>query len=116
MKRINYEEVVDELYLFQDRFGKVHEFGWWYLERILAEVGMQFTPTEFQDEYQTRGVWLALAAPKHQEMNGKNIVYDRILTYDTCGSFEILNLFCINVYGRLYIIGTNNRRLDKRIQ
>ena len=30
-----------------------------------------FTSTEFKDECKTRGVRLELAAPKHQEMNGK---------------------------------------------
>ena len=30
---------------------------------------MQFTSTEFKDEFQTCGVRLTLAAPEHQEMN-----------------------------------------------
>ena len=56
MKIITTEEVADTLDMFQARFGIVGEFGWWYLEIILADVGTQFTCTEFQDECQTRNV------------------------------------------------------------
>ena len=35
--------------MFQSRFGKIDEFGWWDLERISTGVGMQFTSTEFKD-------------------------------------------------------------------
>ena len=41
------------------------------METISADAGTQFTLTEFQDECQTRGVCLTLAAPGHQEMNGQ---------------------------------------------
>ena len=34
MKNITTEEVMDKLDMFQARFGKVYEFGWWYLEQI----------------------------------------------------------------------------------
>ena len=51
--------------MFQDRFGKVGEFGWWYLGIISADAGTEFTSTEFQDECQTRGVRLTLPAPEH---------------------------------------------------
>ena len=57
--------------MFQSRFGKMDQFGWWDLERISADAGTQFTSTEFKDERQTRGVRLTLAAPEHQDMNGK---------------------------------------------
>ena len=43
----------------------------WYLERISADAGTQFTSTEFKEEYQTCGVRLTLGAPEHQEMNGE---------------------------------------------
>ena len=62
---------MDKLFMFQARFGKVDEFGCWDLEIIAADAGTQFTSTEFQDECQTRGVWLTLASQQHQEMNGK---------------------------------------------
>ena len=52
--------------MFQSRFGKIDKFGWWNLEIISADAGMQFTSTEFQDKYQTCGVNLKLAAPEHQ--------------------------------------------------
>ena len=52
--------------MFQSRFGKLDKFGWWYLERISADAGTQFTPAEFKEECQTSGVHLMLAAPEHQ--------------------------------------------------
>ena len=60
---------MDKLDMFQSRFGKIDEFGWWDLERISADAGTQCTSMEFQDYCQTRGVNLTLAALEHQEMN-----------------------------------------------
>ena len=60
---------MDKPYMFPERFGKVDEFGWWYLEIISVDSGMKFTSTEFQDKYQTRGVHFMLASAEHQEMN-----------------------------------------------
>ena len=57
--------------MFQSRFGKKDEFGWWDLERISEDAGTQFTSIEFKEECQTRGVNLTLATPEHQEMNGQ---------------------------------------------
>ena len=71
MEKITREEVMDKLDMFQSRFGKIDQFGWWDLEIISADAGTQFTLTEFKDECQTCGVRLTLAAPKHQNMNGK---------------------------------------------
>ena len=34
-----------------------------------ADAGTEFTPKDFREECQTRGVHLKLAAPEHQEMN-----------------------------------------------
>ena len=62
---------MDKLDIFQSRFRKIDQFGWWDLELISADAGTQFTSTEFKDEYQTHGVRLTSAAPKHQEMNGQ---------------------------------------------
>ena len=66
MEKITTEEAMDKLGMFQSRLGEIKEFGWWYLERISADAGTQFTLTEFKEECQTRGVCLTLAAPKHQ--------------------------------------------------
>ena len=52
--------------MFQSRFWKIDEFGWWYLELISADAGTQFTLTDFKEECQTRGVRLTLGAPEHQ--------------------------------------------------
>ena len=60
---------MDKLDMFQSRFGKIDEFGWWDLERISEDAGSQFTLTEFKEEFQTREVHLMLAALEHQEMN-----------------------------------------------
>ena len=69
MENITIAEVMDKLNMFQSRFGKIDQFGWWYLERISADAGTHFTSTEFKDECQTRGVRLTLAEPEHQEIN-----------------------------------------------
>ena len=67
--------------MFQSRFGKIDQFGWWYLERISADAGIHFTSTEFKDECQTRVVRLTLAAPEHQEMNGQvEVTWRTLLT------------------------------------
>ena len=71
MEKITTEEVMDKLDMFQSRFGKIDEFGCWYVERISGGAGTQFTLTEFKEECQTCGVCLTLAAPEHHEMNRK---------------------------------------------
>ena len=71
MEKITTGEVMDKLDMFQSRFGKIDEFGWWYLEIISADAGTQFNSTEVKEECQNRGVHLTLAAPEHQEMNGQ---------------------------------------------
>ena len=43
MENITTEEVVDKIDIFQARFGKVDEFGWWYMERIQNDADTQFT-------------------------------------------------------------------------
>ena len=48
MEKITTEEVMDYLDMFQSRFGKIDEFGWWDLERISADAGKPFTSTEFK--------------------------------------------------------------------
>ena len=58
-----------KLDMFQSRFGKIDQFGWWDLEIFSADAGTQFTSTEFKEECQNRGVRLTLAASEHQEMN-----------------------------------------------
>ena len=69
MENITTEEVMDKLDMFQSRFGKIDEFGWWDLERISADAGTQFTSAEFKDDCQTRRVSLTLASSEYQEKN-----------------------------------------------
>ena len=69
MEKITKEEVMEKLDMFQSRFGKIDQFGWWDLERISADAGTHFTSTEFKDECQTHRVRLTLEAPEHQEIN-----------------------------------------------
>ena len=45
---------------------KIDKFGWWGLEIISVDVGLQFTSTEFKEECQTCGVHLILSALEHQ--------------------------------------------------
>ena len=67
MEKITTEEVMDKLDMFQSRFGKINEFGWWYIERISSDAGKQFTSTDFKEEFQTCGVHLVLAALEHSK-------------------------------------------------
>ena len=71
MGNITTAEVMDKLDMFQSTFGKIDQFGWLDLGKISADAGTKFISTEFKDECQTCGVRLKLAAPEHQEMNGK---------------------------------------------
>ena len=48
MDKITTEEVMEKLDMFQSRFGKMNQFGWWDLERISADAGTQFTSMEFK--------------------------------------------------------------------
>ena len=48
MEKITTEKVMDKLDMFQSRFGKIDQFGWWDLERISADAGTHFTSTEFK--------------------------------------------------------------------
>ena len=57
--------------MFQAIFGIVDKFGWWYIERIKTDTGMQFTYREFQEGLTVLGVQPALAEPDHQETNGQ---------------------------------------------
>ena len=43
MENITNEELMDKLYMFQAKSGKVDEFFWWDMERIQTENGTQFT-------------------------------------------------------------------------
>ena len=45
MEKIFTEDVMDMLDMFQSRFGKIDEFGWWDLEMISADAKSQFTST-----------------------------------------------------------------------
>ena len=71
MENIDTAEVLDKMDMFQSRFVKINQFGWWVLKIISADAGTQFTSTKFKYECQTCGVRLTLAAPEHQEMNGQ---------------------------------------------
>ena len=39
MEKISTGEVMDKMDMFQSRFGKIDEFGWWELERISEDAG-----------------------------------------------------------------------------
>ena len=40
MQKFSTKQVMDELDMFQYRFGKIDEFGWWDLKRISADAGL----------------------------------------------------------------------------
>ena len=79
IEKITTEEVMDKLDMFQSRFGKIDQFGWWDLETISEDAGTQFTLTEFKYECQTCVIRLKLAAPEHQDINGQVEVIWRTL-------------------------------------
>ena len=70
MENITTEEVMDRQYVFQERFVKVDEFGWWDMDIIQTDAGTQFTSNEFWEGLSVHGVKIALAPPYHQEING----------------------------------------------
>ena len=121
MEKITTEEVMDKLDMFQSRFGKIDEFGWWYLERISAGSGTQFTSTEVKQECQNCGVHLTLAAPEHQEMNVQVEVTWRTLRTGAHSLMvhaifsEAYIHFCINVNNISYHSSSTNQVSDKRI-
>ena len=41
---------MDNLDIFQSRFVKIEEFGWWDLEIISSDAGTKFTSTGFKEE------------------------------------------------------------------
>ena len=57
---------MDKLDMFQARFGKVDDFGWWYMEIVQTDTGMQFISKEFQEGLYVRGLQLTLVAPENQ--------------------------------------------------
>ena len=67
MEKTTTEEVTDKLDIFQSTSGKIDEFEWWDLERILEDAGRQFISTKFKEEFQNFVVHLMLAAPYHQQ-------------------------------------------------
>ena len=64
MENISIEEVMDNLDMFQSRFGKIDKFGWCDLERISENAGSQFNSTELKEYCQTCEVHLMLVAPE----------------------------------------------------
>ena len=66
MENITNKKVMYKLYMFQSRFVKLDEFGWFYMERIQTYAAVQFTSKEFQENLSVRGVRLLLVAPEHQ--------------------------------------------------
>ena len=111
LENITTEEVLDKQDMFQARYGKIDQFGWWDLDRISADAGTQFTLAKFKEECQLRGVRLTLAAPKHQEMNGQVEVTWRTLrtiahSHGTRSSSRKLYAFRFDVHDRPYIPGS----------
>ena len=98
MENITTVEVMEKLDMFQSRFGKIDQFGWWDLEKTSADAGTQFTSTDFKDEFKTHRVFLALAAPEHQDMNRQFEVTWRTLRTVAHATFsKSLQLVCSSI-------------------
>ena len=106
MEKITTEEVMDKLDMFQSRFGKIDQFGWWYLERISVDAGTQFTSTEFKEECQNRGFRLTLAAPEHQETKGQFEVTWRTLR--TVAHYLMVHARVLEVYVHFTLMYTTD--------
>ena len=74
---------MDKLDMFNGRFGKVEEFGQWYIERIQTDASTQFTSKEFKEYLSVRDTRLSLATPDHQEIINKVEVTQKILRTTT---------------------------------
>ena len=57
---------MNNLDMFQSRFGKIDEFGSWDLKIILSDAGLYFTSRYFEEEFETCGVHLTLVSPENQ--------------------------------------------------
>ena len=57
--------------MFQATFVNVDEFGSWDMEIIKIDASMQFTSKYFLEGLSLCGLSLSLAAPDHQETNGR---------------------------------------------
>ena len=42
--------------MFQERFVKVDELGWWYMERIKTDAGTQFSSSQFKEDLSVREI------------------------------------------------------------
>ena len=56
IENITNEEVMDKLDMFQARFRKLYEFGWWDMETIQTDSVTQFTYKEVQKVIYVCGV------------------------------------------------------------
>ena len=69
MENITTEEVTENIYMFQEIFGKLDEFEGWDMDRIKTDSGTKLNPKEFQEGLSVHEKKLALATPDHQRMN-----------------------------------------------
>ena len=63
-----------KLYIFQARFVKVDELGWWSMEMIQTDAGTQFTSKEFLGGIYVGIILLELVALDHQEINVRHFL------------------------------------------
>ena len=71
MEKITTEEFMEKIDIFQVRFRKLDQFGWWDFKQNQTNAGMQFTSMEFQKGGSVRGIQLTSTIPEHQERNGQ---------------------------------------------
>ena len=45
---------MDKLYMFQQRVGKLYEFGWWDVDKSQTGAGKQFNSKDFQESLSVR--------------------------------------------------------------
>ena len=121
MDRIATEEVMKKLDMFQSRFGKRDEFGWWGFGKNFSRCkyaiylhGVQVRMTNLQYSF----IVSRSGTPGNEwksQGDIENVTYNYTLTYGTCESFGSIYSFCINVYSRFFP-STTNQIPDKQRQ
>ena len=110
---------MEKLDMFQDRFGKLDEFGWWCMESIKTDTGTQITSKEFQEGLFVRGVRNSLAAQNHQKNEWKswsgmaNMSNYCAFKYSAHTGLWRIYTFWNNVHDWSYFSCSNNKILGK---
>ena len=119
MEKISTEEVIDNLDMFQSKFGKIDEFGWCDLEIISSmKEGIYLDGSQRRLLNSRSSFWVSSSGTSVNERTGRsymdNVAYNFTLSYGTCYIFWSVYLFFINLYDRSYFSGSTNQKYYKQ--